>query len=407
MNALFVVFLFLLRVLTANAADDHGDTPQTATLLTSDQVTRGLFIPGNIEEAGDVDYFAFVVEPQYLDYLYVIETTIPTSDPFSDTYLRLIGTNGITQLAYDDDSGGGNESKISWASPAAGTYYVEVSQAFSEDVGTYSVSVFRAGQAPPDDHGDHPDQATLLVVNDPAQTGETELPGDNDYFQFVVQPGRFYDIETSNLGDDSDTVLSLIANNKTTVLGTDDQGGREFNASRILWISDPDIQPPADIFYIKVNQFLPSAKGTWEITVKSTGTPSDLVIDGTQTNQGFLEVAGEVDAYVVSATENYTTQINLATTNEINHFELSYLDQDGISVLMEQTNLETEDLVISHEETGDHFLLVTEPYVGGAYVLSATTEPPPIQPDVNGDGIVNDHDLLYLMMYYHQEPLAQ
>jgi hypothetical protein len=397
--ATLIVFV-RLTVTPSYALDDHGDTFQTATALTSTQVTQGTFVPGNIEEPGDIDYFSFVVDPQYVDYLFVIETTIPTNDPYSDTYLRLIGTDGSTQLAADDDGGGGSESKIQWASPAAGTYYVEVSQTFSTDTGTYSVSVLRAGPAPPDDHGDTPSEGTLLVVNDPATAGTTELPGDTDYFQFIARPGRFYDIETSGLGEGSDTILALIAHDEETVLGTDDQGGREFNASRILWVAPPDIAAPTDVFYLKVSQFLPSAQGDYSIAIQSPGIPSELITDGSETSEGDLESAGDVDAYSFPGVKNKTIEVNLATTNSPNNFEMRLLDPDGISVLTEQDDLESRNLEQKIKVTAEHYLLVTEPYAGGAYSLSATMEAPAPNPDVNGDGVVDASDVLTLMDHY-------
>lgn len=383
-------------------SDDHGDTYTTATALTADQVLRGIFIPGNIEESGDLDYFSFVVDPLSVDYQFVIETTIPTSDPFSDTYLRLIAPDGVTPLAMDDDSGGGRESKILWAAPAEGTYFVEVSQAFTEDIGTYSVAVLKAGLSPPDDHGDTPDQATPLIIGDPARAGETELPGDIDFFQFIAQPSFFYDIETSGLNLDSDTVLTLYASDGETVLGMDDQSGRELNASRILWIAPQGLTPPEDVIYLRISQFLPSAQGTYSIRITSPGPPERLKTNSLETNTGFLDQAGDVDAFILAATRSHTTTVDLATTNYPNRFEMNLLDQDGISVLQTASQLDTKDLIASHSETGDYFLLVTEPYIGGPYSLSATDEAPAIRPDVNSDGVVNQLDFLELMRYYQQ-----
>lgn len=384
-------------------ADDHGDTPGAATLLSESQVTYGEFVPGNIDPGGDIDFFSFVVESEHIGYLYVIETTIPPEDPLSDTYLRLVDRDGLGQIVTDDNSGEGYGSRILWSPSEAGTYYAEVSQLLPEDVGLYSISVFRAGPAPPDDHGDDTASSTLLVVNDPPLSGSMELSGDTDYFQFVAEPGYFYDIETSSLTEGSDTVIALIDSDGETELGTDDQGGREFNASRILWMAPMDVQPPENIFWVRVYQFLEGKHSVgYSVSIGSEGVPAGLPMDGSPTG-GYLDNPGDVDAFIFAATENHTTEANLATLNEINNFRIRLLDTDGITLLVEQKNLEFEDLVHTHETTGHFPLLVTEPYLGEGYSISATSEAPVVNPDLNDDGCINAKDVILIMEAYHEE----
>lgn len=351
-----------------------------------------------------MDYFSYSVSPDFVGFLFIIETTIPEGDLLSDTYIRLIGTDGATELAADDDAGTGNASKILHAITAPGLYYVEVSQAFTTDAGTYSLSVLRAGVAPDDDHGDDAQSSTPLVVSDPPATGSSDVPGDEDFFHFVAQPGWFYDIETSALGTGSDTVITLYESDGETVIGSDDQTGREFNASRIQWFAPEDLVESEDVKFVKVVQFLPSAQGDYSLSVTSPGKPAELVFDPTATNQGDLVVAGDAEAYVYTATHDHRIEVNLATTNETNDFELRLIDTDGITEQLEQDDLEFEDLVYVHSETGAYYLLVSEPYVGGAYSLSATMEAPAPQPDVNGDGKVDVEDILHILEHYQTGP---
>jgi len=63
---------------------------------------------------------------------YVIETFNLSSE--TDTTLTLYDTDGVTILRFDDDSGGGLASKITWVAPADGTYYVKVASAFDNYV---------------------------------------------------------------------------------------------------------------------------------------------------------------------------------------------------------------------------------------------------------------------------------
>ena len=58
-----------------------------------------------------------------------------------DTVLHLYGTDGSTELAYDDDDGVGLASHIDWPPPAAGTYYVLVAP-YDEYSTTYCDAVY-------------------------------------------------------------------------------------------------------------------------------------------------------------------------------------------------------------------------------------------------------------------------
>lgn len=48
----------------------------------------------------------------------------------TDTALSLFDTDGVTRLAFDDDSGEGFASKIVWTAPANGTYYIMIDAAY-------------------------------------------------------------------------------------------------------------------------------------------------------------------------------------------------------------------------------------------------------------------------------------
>jgi hypothetical protein len=62
----------------------------------------------------------------YFDAVNGVEYTIETSNlgTNADTYLYVYDTDGVTQLAYDDDGGVGLASRIVWICPGSGRYYV-------------------------------------------------------------------------------------------------------------------------------------------------------------------------------------------------------------------------------------------------------------------------------------------
>ncbi len=109
--------------------DDHGATPETATLAEP-------FLPvaGQIDFRGDVDWFQFEA---LAGVVYDVQTT---GGSLGDTVLRLLDQDGFTELARDDDSGDGFASALQWHAVQSATYFIEVS-AYQDDLGSYQLSV--------------------------------------------------------------------------------------------------------------------------------------------------------------------------------------------------------------------------------------------------------------------------
>ncbi len=88
----------------------------------------------------DTDWVTFTVPQADVDGVsYRIETLNLGSG--MDTYLYLYDTDGVTELARDDDSGSGQASLIVWTPPASGTYYVKV-RPFSGSSTAYCDAVY-------------------------------------------------------------------------------------------------------------------------------------------------------------------------------------------------------------------------------------------------------------------------
>jgi hypothetical protein len=76
----------------------------------------------------------------------------------------------------------------------------------------------------------------------PIETGGVQghnlhVAGDQDWAYFEAEQGRSYVIETSNLGREIDTVVSLY-DGTGTELASDDDGGEEFGSSRLFWVAE-------------------------------------------------------------------------------------------------------------------------------------------------------------------------
>lgn len=112
-----------------NPDDDHGDDATEATFVQTDTT-----LIGEIEQVADQDWFEFQGQAGIQ---YTFETGLFS---LSDTSLTLYDSDGITPLAFDDDSGAGLASLLNWTAPTQATYYIAV-RGFDVETGIYSISM--------------------------------------------------------------------------------------------------------------------------------------------------------------------------------------------------------------------------------------------------------------------------
>lgn len=367
------------------AQDDHGDTPATAT-----PVVIGVTTSGSIEVAGDNDFFSFTAPAN--SYLR-IETfnllPLDTGGDSCDTVIALYASDGTTILAEDDQSGSEQDaSKILWPNSTTQTLYLEIYHFYSTGTGKYNF-IIEANELPSDDHGNTADStATPLVLNASSTLGEVELPGDVDFFRFSLAQGIFYDLETSELSDESDTLLAFFDTNGQTILVTDDQSGRETNASRIVMKA-----PSSGVFYARVSQFASSGLGEYRIAIREEGPAVAIVPDGTKV-AGTLSEAGDIDVYSLDAAARHLYRIELITGNFLNRFKLRLLDSDG-RTLLAQNDFATSQMTWQAPSSNTFYLVIREDVEGGHYDLSALDQgTPPPDADLNDDYQVDHQDLL-------------
>ena len=123
-----------VTVVETEANDDFG---------TADAIAIGDDYTGSIDALGaDEDYTSFFVAASGDS---IVATTVAVGG-LSDTLIRLYATDGVTELAVDDDGGVGLLSELSFTFTASGTYFLAV-ESFGSNTGAYSMEV-RAGGAP-------------------------------------------------------------------------------------------------------------------------------------------------------------------------------------------------------------------------------------------------------------------
>lgn len=146
------------------AIDDYGNTSGTATPIAVPSTTAG-----NIEAPGDVDFFSFVATSGTS---YRFRTTLLS---LPDSEISLFAPDGTTELAYDDDGGGGLSSLIDWTAPSSGTYFVQVG-GFGSASGTYSLAASINGPGSGSSTLLASAAAGLMMESDSAPLATTEQP---------------------------------------------------------------------------------------------------------------------------------------------------------------------------------------------------------------------------------------
>lgn len=137
----FVAVPGVAQAWTTTSEVEPNGTPATATSVLAD----ASICEAAISPAGDEDYYSFALTAGTA---YVLETGPSTTDLGTnyDIVMCLYGTDGVTELAYDDDAGAANYSYISYTPGTSGTYYAKV-RAFSHgfSTGIYGFRVREAG----------------------------------------------------------------------------------------------------------------------------------------------------------------------------------------------------------------------------------------------------------------------
>ena len=102
-------------------------------LFTDADIGAGQSIEATIDHGGDVDLFELSADAGKS---YQIDIALGT---LGDSVLTIYDADG-SEVAYNDDYGGGSASRIIWEAPATGVYYVEVS-GFGLTTGSYTLIV--------------------------------------------------------------------------------------------------------------------------------------------------------------------------------------------------------------------------------------------------------------------------
>lgn len=153
---------------------------------------------------------------------------------------------------------------------------------------------------------DNPGQARPIEPG-VAQEHNLHVLGDQDWLYFEVESAQMYEIQTTSLGREVDTMVSLY-DGQGNELAVDDDGGDEFRSSRLLWSS-----PEEERLYVMIRGFM-----------DAQGGPDTQYSVSLRLVQGF-----RVDEYEPDDSSERATPIEIGETQR--HNRHVSVDEDWVS----------------------------------------------------------------------------
>ena len=309
--------------------DDHpAGTGTTGTVAVGGSAT------GEIERAGDQDWFAVTLEAGK-SYRIDLEGSPTDAGTLRNPYLRGVydADGSLIPGTTDNNAGTGHNARLQFEPENAGTHYIAAG-ANGDRTGTYRVSVVEVGEDPPagtgttgtvaefrDDYVAGTGTTGTVPAGDSA-TGELERSGDRDWFAVTLEAGKSYRIDLEGSPTDGGTLRNPYLRGVYDADGslipgtTDNNGGTGLN-SRLVF--EPE---STGTHYIAAGAN-GHRTGTYRVSVEElddyvagTGTTGAVAAGGSAT--GEIERAGDRDWFAVTleAGKSYRIDLEGSSTND-------------------------------------------------------------------------------------------
>ena len=295
---------YKLSVVGGDRTDDF-----TVDTGTAGRVAVGGSATGYIETSNDRDWFAVELEAGGT-YHFDLEGVPTDAGTLADPHLYGIYDSSGTIIAdtADDNSGTGQNSRMTFTPTTGGTYYVSAG-AVGDGTGSYTLSVTDNDLA--DDSG----TAGRVAVGG-SVTSEIEVANDRDWFAVELTAGRTYrfDLEgaPTDAGTLADPYLYGIYDSSGTIIAgtTDDNSGTDHN-------SQVNFTPTTGGTYYVSAGPVGNGTGTYTLSVldtdddflASTRTSGTVAVGGSAT--GEIEVANDRDWFAVELAAGSTYRFDL------------------------------------------------------------------------------------------------
>ena len=301
---------YRVSVTDATPPDDFtSDTATTGTVTVGEQAT------GELEEAGDVDWFAVELEAGK-SYRIDLEGESSDAGTLLDPHLLGLHDAGGTLIAGTANDDGGEEfnSRLTYDATQGGTHYIAVGAADgTRPTGTYRVSVAEVeddGGASGDTEGDAatpPDEqevdgagsddfpadstTTGTVAVGGQATGDIEEAGDTDWFAVTLEAGKTYRIDLEGKDGGAGTLRNPILHGLhdaagTLIAGTGDNNGGDGANARLTYTATA-----SGTHYLAAGG-VREHTGTYRVSVTAEVTDEGGAPGGTTTTPDEEETAG-------------------------------------------------------------------------------------------------------------------
>ncbi len=361
MKAVVCAMLIVGAVAGVLHADDHGDSPLTATPIQVD----GSLLSACIEVPEDLDYFLFA---GVSGRAYRLRTTHQSGEMVSVLYL--FASDGRTILAVAQQSDDQAGARIDWTCPADGTYFAMVRHAQSvSGTGCYALSV---SVELLDDHGDDRLSATPLAVNGEPTVGFIETPQDVDAFLFAVERGYDYAITLARTSSEGILSLQLVGDPEASVETLADREARLEIVGR-----------ESESLFLLVSSSASEGLVGFEIGVERTGYTDDHGNDAASASpldpygpavRGAIEVSGDTDWFRLDARADGAYTFSLSPDAGVT-CRLALRAADGRVVLEEATAVSGAPAVLewTAPEEAVYYLEISSAGEAGRYSLAVTS----------------------------------
>ena len=314
---------------TRDTTDDYR-----SGVMTTGVVTEGGSVMGEIERAGDRDWFEVELVEGRL-YRIDLEGGWTKAGTLANAYLRGVydGVGNLIDGTSNDNSGMGFNSRVYFMAPEAGTYYVAAG-GYGGNEGTYTLSVRDVTDGVPDDFAPGTGTSGRVEVGGTA-TGKIEYEGDRDWFAVTLEAGRLYQIHLEG----RDTGAGTLRN--PYLPGVHDADGNLINGTR----NNDSGEGKNSLAFL-----IPSEPATYYVAASAQGNEV-----GTYT----LSVTDVTDDFAAGTWTSGTVEVGGTATGEIDILR----DTDWFAVILEAGKVYRIDL--EGRDTGAGTL--RDPYLRGVH----------------------------------------
>ena len=275
--------------------DHSGDDTSTVLEFADVESPPPIVVAGNIEPAGDRDFFKLIIPSGGGILTAYTEGT-------TDTHGTLLTENCDIIRTHDDIDGTRNPNFEIIRNMNAGTYYIQVREGFDTGTGAYTLHL----ELEPDDHADTcEDAATLLVCDADSIDGEIKPEGDRDYFKIVLTESKLIRVWTTSSGQ-MDTYGVIYDDNCDEILHNNDRAANDKDFE-MEWQAEGPASGVTDVtYYIGVRHLSSRDIGDYTLHIEcaeahkinasadfgGTISPEGAVIVGAGSDETFEIVAG-------------------------------------------------------------------------------------------------------------------